>query len=138
MITNSTSPKQWYKLTHQFLIPNSDKQNIPFLEINHQIVETDPEKAEVLNTFFTEQTKLDESNADLPLFQAPNYETLDCIIITDSDVREAIDQLNPNKAPGPDLISPKLLKEGKHQLITPLRKLFNLSLTMKKFPSDWK
>ena len=138
LITNSTSPKQWYKLTHQFLIPKSDKQNIPFLEINHQIVETDPEKAEVLNTFFTEQTKLDESNADLPLFQAPNYETLDCIIITDSDVREAIDQLNPNKAPGPDLISPKLLKEGKHQLITPLRKLFNLSLTMKKFPSDWK
>lgn len=138
LITNSTSSKKWFKLTKQFLTPKTDQQYIPFLETNNKIVETDPEKAEVLNTFFTEQTKLDESNANLPLFQAPNYEPLDSIIITDEDVREAISNLNPNKAPGPDLISPKLLKEGIQQLIVPLRKLFNLSLATKTFPSDWK
>ena len=46
--------------------------------------------------------------------------------------------LNSNKAPGPDLISPKLLKEGMQQLFPQLQRLFNLSLRLKKFPNSWK
>ena len=46
--------------------------------------------------------------------------------------------LNSNKAPGPDLISPKLLKEGMQQLVPQLQRLFNLSLRLKKFPDSWK
>ena len=46
--------------------------------------------------------------------------------------------LNPNKASGPDLVYPKLLKEGSQQLKYPLCKLFNLSLSLAIFPSDWK
>ena len=46
--------------------------------------------------------------------------------------------LNSNKAPGPDILSPKLLKEGMQQLVPHLQKLFNLSLRLKKFPDSWK
>lgn len=138
LISNSTSSKKWFKLTSQLLTTNSDKKPIPFLETNDTIAETDSDKAEILNNFFTNQTKLDDSNSNLPLFQAPSHEILDSILITDEDVREAIGNLKPNKAPGPDLISPKLLKEGIQQLTVPLRKLFNLSLAKKKFPTDWK
>ena len=62
----------------------------------------------------------------------PDYAFLDEIYITDEDVREAIIRLNSNKAPGPDLISPRLFKEGMQQLVPQLRRLFNLSLRLKK------
>ena len=43
-----------------------------------------------------------------------------------------------NKAPGPDLISPRLFKEGMQQLVPQLRKLFNLSLRLKKISEPWR
>ena len=68
----------------------------------------------------------------------PDYAFLDEIHIKDEDVREAIIRLNSNKAPGPDLISPRLFTEGMQQLVPQLRRLFNLSLRLKKFPEPWK
>lgn len=138
LYANNTNSKKWYKLTNQLFTTKSNHQPIPLLEIDNTIVESDAEKAEVLNSFFAQNSTIDDSNATLPEFEAPDYNTLDQILITDDDVKEAIKLLNPNKAPGPDLISPKLLKEGAQQLIPPLRKLFNISLAMKEFPASWK
>ena len=61
----------------------------------------------------------------------PDCAFLDEIYITDEDVREAIIRFNSNKAPGPDLISSRLFKEGMQQLVPQLRRLFNLSLRLK-------
>ena len=47
-------------------------------------------------------------------------------------------QLKPNKAPGPNLIGPKLFKEASNELATPLSDLYNLSLTTKTYPASWK
>ena len=92
----------------------------------------------MLNNFFVQQSTLDDVNASLSNFVPPNYESLSTIDIIDEDIIEAISLLNASKAPGPDLISPKLLKEGAAQLVPPLRKVFTLSLGQKKIPSDWK
>ena len=46
--------------------------------------------------------------------------------------------LNCNKASGPDLISPRLLKEGCEILSRPLTKIFNLCLSSSYFPLIWK
>ena len=73
-----------------------------------------------------------------PDLELPDYALLNEIYITDDDVREAIILLNSNKAPGPDLLSSRLLKEGMQQLVIPLRRLFNLSIRLKKFPDPWK
>ena len=43
-----------------------------------------------------------------------------------------------NKSPGVDGIPPNLLKEIVEQIITPLTKLFNLSLEEGIIPSEWK
>ena len=43
-----------------------------------------------------------------------------------------------NKAYGPDGMSPKFIKMGGNCLVKPLTKLFNLSLSIGKFPSIWK
>ena len=41
------------------------------------------------------------------------------------------------KASGPDLISPRLLKEGATILSKPLSIIFNRSLLQSHFPSNW-
>ena len=116
----------------------NNTKSIQFLEINGEIIESDFEMAEALNNYFVEQSTLDESNASLPEFQPPNHEVLENIIISDEDVIEAINMVKPNKASGPDLISPRLFKEGANQLVLPLRNLFNLSLILGEFPASWK
>ena len=73
-----------------------------------------------LNTYFCEQSTIDDRAATLSDLKLPDYALLNKIYITDDDVREAIILLNSNKAPVPDLLSPRLLKEGMQQLVTPL------------------
>ena len=135
---NDINSKKWYKLTSELLTQKTDQTSIPFLEVDNKIVENDIDKAEALNTYFCKQSRIDDSAAALPDLVLPDYAFLDEIYITDEDVREAIIRLNSNKAPGPDLISPRLFKEGMQQLVPQLRRLFNLSLRLKKFPEPWK
>ena len=92
----------------------------------------------MLNAYFCEQATIDDRAATLPDLELPDYALLNEIYITDDDVREAIILLKSNKSPGPDLLGPRLLKEGMQQLVIPLRRLFNLSLGLKKFPDPWK
>ena len=69
------------------------------------------EKANVINQYFTEQSTVDDSNATLPPHEPPNS-TLQNILLSEQDVTDVLDLLDTNKANGPDLIDPKLLKEG--------------------------
>ena len=135
---NDINSKKWYKLTSELLIQKTDQTPIHFLEVDNKIIENDIDKAEALNTYFCKQSRIDDSVATLPDLVLPDYAFLDEIYITDEDVREAIIRLNSKKAPGPDLISPRLFKEGMQQLVPQLRRLFNLSLRLKKFPEPWK
>ena len=136
--TNDSNSKHWYKLTSELLTTKTERKPVPFLEANDKIIESDQDKADLLNTFFCKQSTLDDRAATLPELELPVYPLLEEIHITNDDVREAIVMLNSNKAPGPDLISPKLLKEGMQQLVPQLQRLFNLSLRLKKFPDSWK
>ena len=138
ILNSNNNSKRWHKIVNQIIAPVNNTKSIQFLEINGEIIESDFEMAEALNNYFVEQSTLNESNASLPEFQPPNHEVLENIIISDEDVIEAINMVKPNKASGPDLISPRLFKEGANQLVLPLRKLFNLSLILGEFPASWK
>ena len=102
------------------------------------VIESDDQKAEVLYEFLIQQSTVDDTNAHLPNFVAPNYDTLNEIVVTQQDVIYAINELDANKASGPDSISPKLIKEGKHELAYPYTKLFNLSIRLQKFLDSYK
>ena len=138
LLKSDCNSKSWYKVSSEFLVSKNKQQTTPYLETNNEIIESDADKAEVLNKFFVQQSTLDDANANLPEFVPPDHEPLNTLVITNEDIIAAIKLLKPSKAPGPDLISPKLLKEGAFQLIDPLRKVFTLSIEQKKFPSDWK
>ena len=135
---NSSSSKSWYKTASKFFMYDSNQQDIPPLETDNGLIEADPEKAEALNDFFVKQSTVDDFQAQLPQYIAPSHNTLNDIIINQEDVLKAIKDLDINKASGPDLINPKLIKEGKNELAYPYTRLFNLSIASQKFPDSYK
>ncbi|MCG8034729.1 MAG: reverse transcriptase family protein [Candidatus Thiodiazotropha taylori] len=60
------------------------------------------------------------------------------IEISNSGIETLLKKLNPNKASGPDQISPRLLKELNHELAPILTKIFSCSLETGIVPDDWK
>ena len=60
------------------------------------------------------------------------------INITDKGVEGLFKGLNPNKASGPDEISPRLLKELHAEIAPILTKIYRSSLSTGIVPNDWK
>ena len=58
--------------------------------------------------------------------------------ITCQDVRDVLQNLTVSKSCSPDLISPRLLREGADILDKPLSTVFNRSIDECYFPSQWK
>ena len=74
--------------------------------MNHEVAETDLQKAEMLNSYFSSQTKVNDSNKPLPYIEHAQHR-LHSIIISTQDVLDVLRHLDVNKACGPDLISPR-------------------------------
>ncbi|KAK3096455.1 hypothetical protein FSP39_000336 [Pinctada imbricata] len=130
------SPKNWWKLTKQFF-KEQNTSEIPIIIDNNEHYSSPSEKADKLNKYFNDQSNVDDSQASLPSFEEPNS-SIEEIMITESDVDDTLSILNPTKASGSDVINPRLLKEGSSVLAPHLAKLFNSSLSMSYFPSNWK
>ena len=105
--------------------------------MNNEFAESDQQKVEMLNHYFASQTQVDDSNKALPYLEPSPY-TLESIIISRQDVEDVLQHLNVSKASGPDLISPRLLKEGANVLALPYSIAFNRSLEQGYFPNSWK
>ena len=67
-----------------------------------------------------------------------NIKQMPDISITNTGTENLLKNLNPNKASGPDEISPKLLKELHHEIAPILTKIFKSSLHSGIVPHDWK
>ena len=98
----------------------------------------DTDKATILNDYFTEQSSLDDSNANLPAdLNIPDF-TLNSISITANEVESVLKALQTGKASGPDAINNRILKELAKPLSFALSDLFNASLIKGKIPALWK
>ena len=93
-----------------------------------------------INTFFASVFTME--NLDNIPYGAPIQEddanTLDHIHIAEEQALNCLDKLNVNKTPGPDTISPRMLKEAKDEFLKPLTSLFNKSLRTGTVPNEWK
>ena len=135
--SETTDSKLFWKTSKQMLNIGKSNHDIPMLFMNNECAETDIQKANMLNNYFASQATLDDDNRPLPQF-APVQHNLSSISITIQDVKDVLRNLNVNKACGPDLISPRLLKEGGIILSWPLSIIFNRSLEQGYFPTCWK
>ena len=88
--------------------------------------------------FSKKASTIDASHASLPNEPVIFQYGLNSINITIEDVTDQIKALDANKAFGPDLISPRFLKEGGPAIAESLFALFNMSLHLRKVPKLWK
>ena len=118
------------------------KDKIGSLNDNNGNAATDNgEMCEILNTFFC-SVFTDEDVNKLPepkcIFLDDDSNKLCNFVITKDKVYNKLSQLKENKAPGPDRLSPKLLKKIKMKISEPLCSIFNRSLQDSSVPEDWK
>ena len=103
-----------------------------------KLTTNDDEKCNLLNDFFVSVlTKEDVSNVPT-LNNKNNNSFLSDIIITSRAVEDKLKSLDVNKAPGPDKLSPLLLKNLHTELSLPLSIIFNKSISEGYVPSQWK
>ena len=102
------SSKDWWKITKQFLKQNKDS-DIPPLIKNH--FNSPEDKASLFNSYFCDQSTIDDSQATLSSCDIPNN-ILNEIHITAEDVSDVLRLIDTTKACDPECISPKQLKEG--------------------------
>ena len=98
----------------------------------------DQDKATLFNSYFysvfNDKYSTDDSSATTNDISG----TLSDTVITSEDVHEALVSLDPNKAMGPDGISPKVLKYCADVLCQPISYLFQLTIANGHLPSDWR
>ncbi|MCG7879157.1 MAG: reverse transcriptase domain-containing protein, partial [Candidatus Thiodiazotropha endolucinida] len=135
--SDNCDQKLFWKTSKQLLNLGRSSSNIPVLTMNHEVAETDEQKAEMLNLYFSAQTRVNDTNKTLPTLEPVPY-TLDSITISSQDVLDVFKHLDVSKACGPDLISPRLLREGADYLARPYSIVFNKSFAIGYFPPSWK
>ena len=143
LLTNfSNNKKEFWKIVKHFVSKKDSVSTIPPLctqdagsPVWHV---TDKEKADSLNSYFASVSSLDDSQAELPPFTELTDATLDNIEITEEEINDVIENLDPNKASGSDLISNKMLKKISKVVAKPLCIIFNRSLHEGVFPDKWK
>jgi Reverse transcriptase (RNA-dependent DNA polymerase) len=85
-------------------------------------------------TFFPVPPEADLSDINEAEYQTP----LDIPNITENEIKEAIGSAAADKAPGPDGIPNRALKEGSSELVKPLTMLFNQCLEIGYCPTHFK
>jgi hypothetical protein len=137
LLDPTTTVKTYWKL----LKNTKDSQNdtsIPTMLDNDNLITDNKDKAELLNDYFIEQSKLPDGPLQPPTVDIVTDARLDHIIITPTIVKQVLLQLDVSKSTGPDQISNKILKNCADSLCLPLSILFNKSLELGQYPSSWK
>ena len=131
------SSKKWWSLI-KTITKSKCNNSFPPLSVGDDILTNDLDKANAFNNYFMTASSIDDSNASVPetnrLF-AGGFENL---VVTTRDVNDQLKCLDTSKSFGPDLISPRFLKEGSDILAEPLCKIINNSLSQKVVPTAWK
>ena len=92
----------------------------------------------MFNDFFCDQSSINDDYLIPPDLDGRLCKKLRQIIITETDVDDILKTLDTSKATGPHMFNPRLLIEASSILRYPLCKLFNLSLSTRIFPTEWK
>lgn len=127
-------PKAFYRMVNSRTKVTS---SIAELETNGKISSSDAEKAKTLNEFFASVFTVEDLQ-DIPDVNRRADESILDVNFTIEQVKTRLLSLNPNKAPGPDNLHPRILKEMAEEIAEPIYHLFRRSLDSGKLPNIWK
>ena len=111
---------------------------MPVLHHEGTIAETDYEKADMLNNFFSSCFNTAVPPLCLHHDSASHLPCPDDLLCTSEQMLSYIQSLDSDKASGCDGISTKMLKGTARSVAEPLTKLFNKSICLGHFPNSWK
>ena len=123
---------------------NKSNHRLQKLFINGHEITDDVEIANELNNYFSEIGEKLSSNIRPTGIDFTSYlkkkinEKFFLAPVMEQEVRGELSILNHKKSPGPDSIPAKLIKEWATQFSTPLTLLYNKSITLAKYPGQWK
>ena len=116
----------------------------PLKDIAGNVISDNKTTADIFNKYFSSVFTVENlSSIPNPVnkFNFSNSEGLSSIVIEEEDVIKKLININTSKSQGPDEINPKLLFELRNELVTPLTRLFNLSVVTgiyrRRFQPRW-
>ena len=117
---------------------NLDSSGVSPLKENGKLLTETSEKSNALNRQF--QSVITSETSKLPPNSLENkfHPTMPDIHITQKGFEKLLMNLNPNKATGPDSLSPRILKELSSQIAPILTKIFQMFLETDGIPEDWR
>ena len=133
---STASNKQFWKTVK---LLNKQQVLIPTLKQDGVSADTDEEKSNMLNEYFSECW----NHSAPPLSEPSNdhlvtYSSSDELLCSTSEVVQLIQELDVSKAIGPDGVSARMLKATASSIAPSLTKLFNISISNGQFPTPWK
>ena len=126
---NAITKKFW-----SYVKRSSNAHRIPeSINYNGRFRNSPLEQANLFNEFFYEQFSK-KSLYNIPIDYSKKFE----IDFKAHNICNILCQLDPNKAPGPDMIHGLILKNCAHSLSIPLQIIFRTSYYTCKIPKEWK
>ena len=102
-----------------------------------KVVFTPEEKASILNEQF--QSVFTDENADrMPDLRTTTTATLPPLVVSNAGVHSLLSRLDSNKAPGPDGIQARVLRQCANSISPALCRLFQASIDTGYLPHDWR
>ena len=95
---------------------------------------TEQETAEALNSYYHSVFTRDDEGLALPDFQQKTEEKIVDVSLTVEAIEERLQDLNPNKAVGPDGVESRLLKECAEEIVPILQQIFRKLLDEAEVP----
>jgi len=99
---------------------------------------TDSDKAEALGNFFASVFNRESEFVEATAQPRPCQFSSQDPDISEQIILKKLNDLNVTKSPGPDNIHPRILYELRHELVLPLKILFETSYKLGQLPADWK
>ena len=128
----------WTFIKHR----RSDGRQIPPLKSDGTLHSEPTEKADILNgqfqKAFSEKTSISNEEFQIQCKMTGTFNTIKDINITENGVHKLLKNLNPNKAAGPDNITPRVLKELATHIAPILTIIFRCSYQTSEVPDIWK
>ena len=141
---NKGDPKRMWKVINKVLDKATPSTEVSTLDVEGRTITKEKDIAEALNHHFTTigpklASKLESRSDDDSLKHINAQQNKMMFVPVDETyVLNAIKQLKNGKAPGPDKISTKLIKDAADFIWKPLTMVFNSSLKYGVFPDIWK